>query len=235
MGRSKAKEAAAAHALQYIQDHMLVGLGTGSTSKFFIDRLSERVKRGLKVTCAASSLQSWNLAVQSGLTMIDMQRALRLDITIDGADQIDKQGDMLKGGGGALLREKILASASDQMIAIVDSSKLVERLGSFPLAVEIVDFGLYTTISQIKKLGLDPTLRQEKGQLYQTDGGNRIVDVDLLHIERGIEEIERDLLQIAGVISTGFFKGFATKVVVGREDGTVNTWIKKGKKHLENK
>ena len=147
------KKIAGYKAADLVENGMIVGLGTGSTAAFFIERLIERYKHGLQVEVVATSIQSENLAKSGGLTVLDVNDLSFIDVTVDGADEVDKNKQMIKGGGGALLREKIIASMSEEMIVVVDESKCVEKLGKFPLPVEIVSFAYRSTIDRFEKLG----------------------------------------------------------------------------------
>lgn len=221
VSNDSAKQAAGVAAASLVQNESLVGLGTGTTVRFFIEELSARFRQGLRVRCVATSVASWNLGKKHGLPMIDMAGITGLDIVVDGADEIDPHKEMIKGGGGALLREKILASISREMVVVVDSTKLVHRLGSFPLPVEVVPFAFDATFLQIQKLGFVAHCRLDAtGHSYVTDGGNRIVDIDISKSQETHHEIHRRLCALPGVIDTGFFFGLAGRVIVGCNDGT---------------
>src|SRR4030095_1356809 len=168
----ESKRIAAEKAVEFVKDGMIVGLGTGSTAYFAIQKLGQRVKEGLSIKAIATSNQSEELAKELGITLLSFAEIETIDITIDGADEVDERWNLIKGGGGALLREKIVASASKQLIIIVDESKLSQHLGSFPLPVEIVKFGFEMTMKKLQKLGAEPVLRKSNGQAYQTDNGN---------------------------------------------------------------
>ncbi|HEY4114777.1 MAG TPA: ribose-5-phosphate isomerase RpiA, partial [Rhizomicrobium sp.] len=177
------KRAAAVRALEFVQDGMKLGLGTGTTAEAFLDVLAPRVKGGLKITCAATSERSAARAKELGIAVAPLEQLAPLDLTVDGADEADRNLCLIKGGGGALLREKIVASASRSMIVIADGSKLVERLGRFPLPIEVTLFGHTLTAKRITEcaanLGyphLPITLRQHGGAPFMTDGGNVIYD-----------------------------------------------------------
>jgi ribose 5-phosphate isomerase A len=157
--------------------------------------------------------------------MLDIAGITSLDVTVDGADEIDPDKNMIKGGGGALLREKILASISKEMIVVVDRRKLVEHLGAFPLPVEVIPFALDATQEQIKRLGFNARLRMKNDQEpVVTDGGNRIFDIDLKGVSWSPREIDQKLRLLPGVIEVGFFFGLAGRVVIGNDDGTVEIW-----------
>lgn len=227
------KVAAATAAAELISDGMIVGLGTGSTTQQFIARLIERVQNhGLKIRAVATSQTSVEQAKAGGIPIIDINTVVGLiDLTVDGADQIDKQKRMIKGGGGALVREKITASTSKEMVVIVDSKKVVERLGSFPLPVEIIAFGYQKTIEKLEKHGYRGILRLNQPQglsseqnLYRTENGNYIFDI---HFKQPLTEPERHhnfLKEIPGVVETGFFFGIAGRVIIGYPDGHTEEW-----------
>ncbi len=221
----EAKKAAGFAAVEMLRDGMRVGLGTGSTTHHFIRHLGKRCLEGLKVNCVASSKASEQLADQCGVPMLDMSTVIALDVTVDGADQIDENRNMIKGGGGALLREKILASLSGEMIVIVDSSKVVKNFGSFPLPIEVVTFGFEAILERIRRQGYLVNIRRNKsGTYYITDGGNCILDLDLREVTTPLERIHEELRSIPGVIETGFFTGLAGRVIVGSDDGSVEIW-----------
>ncbi len=216
------KKAAAEAAAKLVQEGMLVGLGSGSTSAFFIAALSQRCRDGLKIQAVASSPASQLLAENGGIHLVDINQLTWLDVTVDGADAVDPKKRMIKGGGGALLREKILAKMSKEMIVIIDQSKLVNALGAFPLPVEILPFAYRATIHQIESSGLKGSLRKkEDGLPYITDNNNYIYDI---HFEAPItspETLEKQLLAIPGIIETGLFIQMAGRIVVGYDDGKI--------------
>lgn len=213
------KQTAAEAAVKFIRDGMTIGIGTGSTSAFAIEAIGKRIQQGLSVKAVASSLRSEELAQQNGISLIPFSEVRSIDIYIDGADEVDKELNLIKGGGGALLREKILAFNSSQFIVIVDSSKLVEHLGKFPLPVEITSFAMELTVKQIQKLGCTTAVRQSKGRTYITDNGNLIIDCHFNKIER-VDELNRAIHAVPGVVENGLFpKNMVNKVVVGYENG----------------
>lgn len=218
-----AKKNAAIQALDYIKHGMIVGLGTGTTAAFFIDALAKRVHEGLKISAVASSLKSMEQAKQLKIPLEDPENIFRIDIVIDGADEIDHKKNMIKGGGGALLREKLVAKASKEMIVIIDETKLVSHLGKFPVAVEIIPFLHQFTFKELQKLGLNPILRKNhEGGNYLTDNGNYIFDISFdSPIYSPYSEHEK-LKAATGVVETGFFFNLATHVIVGYKNGTTN-------------
>ena len=211
---SRAKEAAGVWAADQIQSGMRVGLGTGSTVAYFIDALIERCLGGLKIEAASSSIESLEKARAGGIPILEDFE--RLDLSVDGADEIDSKKRMIKGGGGALLREKILANASETMMVIVDESKCVKNLGGVKLPLEILPFGAKSIVKNIPYPG---TFRGNGD--YQTDNGNLIYDV---HFDAPLddpEKVHRELIDIPGVLETGFFFDLAKTVVIGKNDGKV--------------
>jgi ribose 5-phosphate isomerase A len=216
-----AKQAAAEHAAKLIQDGMTVGIGTGSTSAFAIEAISKRIKEGLSIKAVASSTRSEKLAKGAGITLIPFSEVEDIDLYIDGADEVDRNLNLIKGGGGALLREKILAFNSKEFIVIVDNSKLVPYLGKFLLPVEVTPFGMELTVRQLQKLGCTTTIRQEADKRYITDNGNIIVDCDFKKIEQ-VAQLHDSINAIPGVMENGLFsKTIVSKIIVGHEGGEV--------------
>jgi ribose 5-phosphate isomerase A len=222
MSTDTIKKAVGYRAAELIENGMLVGLGTGSTVHYFIERLIEKCKAGLKIQAIASSNQSLKQAKQGGIPLLDIDKAVSLDITVDGADEIDPQKRMIKGGGGALVREKIVAAMSKEMIVIVDEKKLVPALGERKLPVEIIPFAKNSILHHIEKAGYKGAFRKNTdGSTYVTDNGNFIVDI---HFDSPREKPELDhetLIHIPGVVDTGFFFNLAGRVIVGFADGQV--------------
>lgn len=216
-----AKRAAGQKAAELIQDGMCIGLGTGSTASCFIASLIERCNKGLKIKAVATSEQSFQQAKDGGVEFLDIDQITHLDVTVDGADEIDKQKRMIKGGGGALLREKIIASISKEMIVIIDESKWVPMLGKFPLPVEIAPFALNATIHTLNQKGFEGTLRIKNNAPYLTDNGHYIVDIVFKNLIHDPEYFEAILKQIPGVLETGFFFNLAGRVIIGHNNGDV--------------
>lgn len=181
----EAKRVAAEKAVEYVADGMTVGLGTGSTTAYAIHKLGEMVKQGLKIKAVATSTRSETLAKELGIQLVAFADIDQIDLTIDGADEVDPEWNLIKGGGGALLREKIVAAASRRLIIIVDESKVVQRLGLFPLPVEVVPFGWELTMRKLADLGYNPRLRTENGKPYVTDNGNYILTAELTNRQAG--------------------------------------------------
>lgn len=216
----EAKRIAAERAVDDVRDGMIVGLGTGSTAYYAIQRLGRLVQQGLSIQAIATSLQSEQLATQLGIPLVSFSEMTELDLTIDGADEVDPAFNLIKGGGGALLREKIVAAASKQLTIVVDEHKVVRQLGKFALPVEIVKFGYEATIRKLNQLGCEPILRARDGELYVTDNGNYIVDCSFNHIAAPAE-LHRELNLIPGVVDNGLFVGMTKKVIVGYDNGDV--------------
>ncbi|TDF99788.1 ribose-5-phosphate isomerase RpiA [Paenibacillus piri] len=215
-----AKQLAAEQAVEHINDGMIVGLGTGSTAYWAIRSLAEKVSEGLRIRAVASSIQSEDLAKQLGIPLIPFSELEEIDMTIDGADEVDADLNLIKGGGGALLREKILAANSKRLIIIVDESKRVERLGAFPLPVEIVPFAANLTIRRLERLQGKPQIRLANGEPFITDNGNWIADCSFGPIADPAQ-LHLQLNMIPGVVDNGLFVQMAHQVVVGYNDGTV--------------
>jgi ribose 5-phosphate isomerase A len=214
------KKAAAEKAVSFIKDGMVVGLGTGTTTFYFIEKLIENCKAGLKIKAIASSQHSLDQARHGKIPLIDINSIKSLDIYVDGADEIDPEKRMIKGGGGALVREKIAANMSKEMVVIIDESKLVEKLGRHPLPVEIIPFGSSATIHKLELLGYRGQVRlSSDNSPYTTDNHNFIYDVQLkeAHPEMDHEHIS----SIPGVVDTGFFFDIAGRVIIGFRDGKV--------------
>jgi ribose 5-phosphate isomerase A len=221
------KRAAAARALDFVEDGMRLGLGTGSTALAFLELLAERVRDGLRVSGVPTSEATRRAAERLGIPLLDLDQAPELDLDVDGADEIDPALDLIKGGGGALLREKIVAAASRRMIVIADGSKRVEALGRFPLPIEVVPFGLAATRIAVERglrqAGAEGQLRLRtaaNGQPFVTDGGHYILDAALGRIEAP-ERVAAALAAIPGVVEHGLFLGLATGAILATEGGLV--------------
>ena len=215
------KRQAADAAVEHVRDGMVLGLGTGSTAALMIEALGRRVRAGLRVVGIPTSERSGALARELGIEVVDFSTHPRIDLTIDGADEVHTGTlDLIKGLGGALLREKIVASASRRMIVIVDGSKLVPALGTkAPLPVEVVAFGWQATALTLRDMGMEATLRTGDDQApFRTDGGNVILDCRF----NGIADpavLQARLKAVTGVVETGLFIGLATTVIAGTENG----------------
>lgn len=225
----KAKFVAARRAVAFVEDGMRVGLGTGSTAAWMVRCLAERVKtEGLRVTGVPTSSRTAELARQLGLRITSLDEAKWLDLTIDGADEFDANLALIKGGGGALLQEKIVATASDQMVVIADAAKEVAHLGAFPLPVEVIPFGWQTTrvlitetLASLELMGREVTLRMNGDRAFVTDEGNYIVDLHLGRIDHP-RQLALILNQIPGVVENGLFIDICDVVIIGHGDGRVD-------------
>ena len=224
----KAKFVAAKRAAELVEDGMRVGLGTGSTAAWLVRCLGEMVREdGLKITGVPTSARTAELAREVGIEVITLDEARWLDLTIDGADEFDGDLNLVKGGGGALLQEKIVATASDQMVVIADKAKEVEMLGAFPLPIEVIPFGWQTsqalveeTLISMDVMGRSSTLRMNGASPYVTDEGNHILDLHLNRIGNP-RQLALVLNQIPGVVENGLFIDICDTVVIGYGDGKV--------------
>lgn len=220
------KKAAAAKAVEFVKDGMKLGIGTGSTANEFIRLLAQRVKNGLRVVGVATSKQSEKLCVELGIPVAALDEVPSLDLDIDGADEIGPQMALIKGGGGALLREKIVAFSSAQMLVIADQSKLVKTLGAFALPIEVNPFGIEVTkvaiIDAAKRLGLSGNiaLRTKNNKPFITDGGHFILDASFGRISDP-EGLSEALFAIPGVVEHGLFLNLATKLVIAMANGEI--------------
>lgn len=226
----KAKFVAAKRAVDFVEDGMRVGLGTGSTAAWMVRCLAEVVRQdGLKIRAVPTSTRTAALARELGIEVVSLDEAKWLDLTIDGADEFDGDLNLIKGGGGALLQEKIVATASDQMIVIADAGKEVGALGAFPLPVEVIPFGWQTTKALIEEmlvsidvLGRSTSLRMNGDRPFVTDEGNHILDLYLGRIGNA-RQLAMVLNQVPGVVENGLFIDICDVVVVGYGDGRVET------------
>lgn len=213
------KQLAAQKSVEFIKEGMIVGLGTGSTVNFMLEALAKEVKKGLKIKAVATSKLTFQLASSFGIDVTDPELVDKIDITIDGADEVDAQLNGIKGGGAALLYEKIIASNSLKNIWIVDSSKVVNKLGKFPLPVEVVPFGANLIYNRLDKLNFNPVFRKNGSQNFLTDGGHFIIDLHMDNIEDSIL-LEKQLKSIPGVVEVGLFNNVADLVIVGKGSKT---------------
>ena len=210
------KEAAARASLQFIQDGQVVGLGTGSTAAYFIKLLGEKVKDGLRVRGIPTSIRSRELAQSLGIPLTTLDECQEIAVTVDGADEVDPQLRLIKGGGGAMLREKIVASATKKLVIVADASKQVPVLGKFPLPVEVVRFAQALVAKRIRELGADVQLRQgPDGKPYLTDENNHVLDCRFGQIPDP-DGLARTLSEMPGVIEHGLFIGMASVVLFAR-------------------
>ena len=220
MTQDEAKRLVAKRAVQFVEDGMAVGLGTGTTATMFIRELAVRVQQGLKIRCVASSDASRELGLSLGMDVRTLDELPELDVYIDGADEVGPELALIKGGGGALLREKIVASAAKAFVVVADSTKMVERLGRFPLPVEVVKMALRVVEPKLSALGLNPQQRTAKSGdgPYLTDEGNYILDCACGGIDDP-EVLAAEIRGIVGVVEHGLFLGMATLALVAGEDG----------------
>jgi ribose 5-phosphate isomerase A len=226
MTQDEAKQLVAERAVAFVRDGMAVGLGTGSTATLFIRELGKRVQQGLKIRCVASSEASHQLGLSLGMDVTTLVELPELDVYIDGADEVGPELALIKGGGGALLREKIVASAAKEFIVVVDSTKMVKRLGKFPLPVEVIKMALPLVEPKLAGLGLHPKQRRAKSGAaaggpagpYLTDENNYILDCACGEIEDP-ELVAAEIRNIVGVVEHGLFLGMGTLALVAGEGG----------------
>ncbi len=216
MANDQEKEAAARASLQFVKDGQVVGLGTGSTAAYFIKLLGERVKNGLRIRGIPTSVRSRELALSLGIPLTTLDECQEIAVTVDGADEVDPQLRLIKGGGGALLREKIVASATTQLVIVADATKQVPRLGRFPLPVEVIKFAETLVARRIAALGADVKLRTGgDGKPYLTDENNHILDCAFGQI-RDADALARELSEMPGVVEHGLFIGMASMALLAK-------------------
>jgi ribose 5-phosphate isomerase A len=214
--KAQEKEAAAQASLRFVQDGQIVGLGTGSTAAYFIKLLAERVKNGLKIRGIPTSERSRQMALSLGIPLTTLDEYQEIAVTVDGADEVDPQLRLIKGGGGALLREKIIASATRQLVIVADGSKQVARLGKFPLPVEVIKFAQQLVAKKIAALGAQVDLRRgTDNQPFITDENNHILDCHFGEIA-DVDGLARKLSDMPGVVEHGLFIGMASVVIFAR-------------------
>ena len=225
MNSDEMKMKAALKAMDYVTDGMKLGLGTGSTAAKFVDLVGAAVADGLSVLCVPTSEATREQAAALNIPLTTLEETPHLDVTVDGADELDEQLRLVKGGGGALLREKIVATSSDKMVVIADDSKYVETLGQFPLPVEVVQFGLKSSLDMMEALaarvGCSGELKQrmlDDGSPYITDNGNYIIDCHFGKIEKA-EALSGAFTQVPGVVENGLFLGIADVAIIAGEEG----------------
>jgi ribose 5-phosphate isomerase A len=213
------KQLAAEKAVSFLENGMTIGLGTGSTAYWAIEKIGEKVKKeNWKIRAIATSIRSEEQARSLGIPIFDFSTIRSIDITIDGADEVDAQLQLIKGGGGALLREKIVASNSNHMIVVADESKWVKTLGRFPLPVEVVHFGWQRTFEKLQLLGCEANRRMQENGPYLTDNGNYIVDCSFKEI-KDPPALHEAVNAITGVVDNGLFIRIASKLVLGFNNG----------------
>ena len=226
MSDEQAKENAALVAMDFVEPGMTIGLGTGSTAKFFVEMLAEEVSEGLSITGVPTSKQTEGLALKLGVPLIPVEHVERIHLTVDGADEADGHGRLIKGGGAALLREKIIANASDHMLVIADDSKFVETLGAFPLPVEVTPFGFTLTAKKVFDVLCEAGVHRPMVKLRETseggpvitDGQNYVLDCHCKAIPNP-EQLSVLLADVPGVVEHGLFLNMARTLVIGNDDG----------------
>ncbi len=209
-------------AATFVEDNMVLGLGTGSTAVYMVKAVAKRAKEeGLNLTCVSTSIATRKLATDLGLNVVDLSGVDSIDLTIDGADEVSKDFQGIKGGGGAHLFEKIVAENSKKNIWIVDESKDVEVLGAFPLPIEVVPFGYEFLLQKFKEKGYEPVLRvTESGQIFETDSGNYILDLHLEKIENP-KSLAQELKAQTGVVEHGLFIDIVDQVILSNDQGVI--------------
>lgn len=211
------KQRAGEKAVEFVESGMTVGLGTGSTVSYTIRKLGEKVKEGLEIRGVSTSQRTTELAKEAGIELVSLNDVTRIDVNIDGADEVDPDFNGIKGGGGALLYEKLVADLSRLVVWVVTEEKLVDTLGAFPLPIEVVPFSYRQVLRKLEKKGLRPILRMKDGAVFQTDAGNHIID---LHVGRIGDPcaLHRELKLMSGVVETGLFLDMAHVLVIGGKD-----------------
>jgi ribose 5-phosphate isomerase A len=213
MAHDEQKEAAARASLQFVRDGDVVGLGSGSTATHLVRLIGERIRAGLKIQAIPTSRQTQELAATLGIPLTSFDHTQQIDVTIDGADEIDPRLQLIKGGGGALLHEKIVASASKQMVVVADSTKQVQVLGAFPLPVEVVAFAQALIRRKIEALGASVALRQANGSVFVTDEGHHILDCSFGQIPDPAA-LAGKLNAIPGIVEHGLFVDMASVALI---------------------
>jgi ribose 5-phosphate isomerase A len=217
MANDLEKEAAAKASLRFLRDGQIVGLGSGSTAHYAVQLIGERVKAGLKIRGIPSSKETEALATSLGIPLITFEEAQQIDVAIDGADEVDPRLCLIKGGGGALLREKIVASAAKQFVIVADSSKQVQTLGKFPVPAEVITFALPLVKKKIEELGASVTVRAKNGKTFLTDEGHHILDCSFGQITDP-PALARKLSDLPGIVEHGLFIGMASVVLFAKGD-----------------
>ncbi|MFL0166485.1 ribose-5-phosphate isomerase RpiA [Candidatus Clostridium helianthi] len=212
------KRVAGEKSTEYIKDGMILGLGTGSTAYYMIKKVGELIKNGMKIKAVATSKSTESLARELKITLLSIDEVDRIDLAIDGVDEIDNEFNAIKGGGGALFREKIVASLANEVIWIMDESKLVDGIGEFPLPVEILPYGYKHVIKELQDYSLNPKIRMKEEEIFVTDNGNYIVD---LHIGKpmNISDVFNKVNRITGVLETGLFINMCDRIIIGTNSG----------------
>ena len=215
------KRIAAEKALEFVENGMILGLGTGSTVAYALKKLGEMVKDGLDIVGIPTSVHTKKIASEYEIPLTTLDEHDEIDVTIDGADEVDSDFNLIKGGGGALTREKIIAYHSDKVIIVIDETKVVKKLGiDFPIPVEVVKFGWLATKKVLEGLGCTAELRKIMDEVYLTDNANYILDCDFGKIDDP-GRLEQEMNSIPGVVENGLFIGLADEVIVGSKQGIV--------------
>jgi ribose 5-phosphate isomerase A len=212
------KKAVGEKAAEFVEDGMVLGLGSGSTVYWLLKKLGDRVQQGLSIKGIPSSIRTEGWAKEFNIPLTDFSEVHDLDLAIDGADEIDPEFNLTKGGGGSLLREKLVDIQAKKLIIIADETKMVAQLGKFPLPVEVVPFGWETTAKRIADLGCSPILRNKNGEIFVTNNHNYILDCQFEAIANP-KELHTQLKQVLGVVETGLFIDMTDTVIIGGQDG----------------
>ena len=220
MNQDELKAQTGKESVKYIKSGMIVGLGTGSTVRYMVDELGKQVQAGnlTNIIGVTTSSRITKQAESLGITIKNLDDVDHIDLTIDGADEISDDFQGIKGGGGALLWEKIVANASDKVMWIVDQSKLVHKLGKFPLPVEVIPFGSQHVFARLEKKGYKPTWRMDGDQKFRTDENNYIIDLHLEEIDHPAA-LADELIHMVGIVETGLFLNRVNDVIVGTDEG----------------
>lgn len=218
----KIKQLVGKEAVSLVQQDMIIGIGSGSTVFYFIEALAKKVQEGFNCKAVPTSSQTLSLSQKQGITMLELNEVDHIDLTIDGADELDEQLQLIKGGGGALLQEKMVAHASQQLVIIADESKLKSELGAFPLPVEVIPNGWKRVQQEIQETyKISVILRMKNGDAFLTDSGHYILDCNFQSISAPAE-LNTLLNLIPGVVETGLFIGMCDMAIIGQVDGTVH-------------
>jgi ribose 5-phosphate isomerase A len=214
----KEKELAGSAVSDFLSDGMILGLGTGSTFYYAIKKIGEMVKDGLNIKAVSTSSSTDKLAEELNIPVLSIDDVDEIDLTIDGADEVGPDFNGIKGGGGALLFEKVVAKSSKRNLWVVNAAKMVDKLGAFPLPIEVVPYALMNVFKKLEKRGYNPKIRMKDGEKYLTDSGNNIIDAGLGIIEDPCK-LEAELNMIPGVVENGLFLDVVDIVIVGKGDG----------------
>lgn len=218
MNQNELKEKAGRQAANYITDGMIVGLGTGSTAYYFVDEIGKRVQQGLNLVGVTTSSVTEQQAKQLGIPLKSLDEVTHIDIVVDGADEVTHALDGIKGGGGALLYEKLVAKQAKEIVWVVDETKVVEKLGAFPLPVEVIPYGHTHLMRYFTEKGYQPVLRHRNEHVFVTDAGNYIIDLHLNVIEDN-QALDKELNTLVGVVEHGLFLEMTNKVLVAKSTG----------------